>query len=337
MTDLNDLELEDLMAELEAQNATIASESKPSEPEPEPTVELPPTEEEILVETLDSDEPLELHPTPVDRLNADQETQLAEAFTPPVEPELAVEEVAPPKEMIAEPIAKVEATPTEAVIAEPEPEIEATPTAPIEAESTKVQMKAEPKPESEPTISDRDYKDAMKLKYEPNVLEFQVQTKMTDATFDQCIMDQASLMAYHAAQYAQAEAQVSKVKLKFELLEAGLYDTYRTQFLDAGEKVTEKAIENAVRLDKKWAKAKLLLIEAQTYADIHKGFVQSLNDRRFMLMSRGASLRDEMKGQMRVLQQADPESSVNVQAKAESNDMAARAMAIARGAFQRAG
>ncbi|MEJ8025477.1 hypothetical protein WKH82_08390 [Acinetobacter baumannii] len=328
MSDLNDLDLEDLMAELEAQNASIAEDFKP---EPE----LPPTQETLAEEILDID-PAVMQPTAADHFNADQETQLAEAFTPPVEPELNVDEVMP-ETVEVEPIAEVKTTPVEAVQAEPEPEPEMTPAIAPEIEKRELNLKAEPQDDDEPSVNERSYKDAVKLKYEPNVTEFQVQTKITDANFDQCILDQASLMAYHSALYAQAEAQVARVKLKFETLEAGLYDAYRKRFLDMGEKVTEKAIENAVRLDKKWSKAKLLLIEAQTYADIHKGFVQSLNDRRFMLMSRGASLRDEMKGQLRVMAQVDPESPVNVQARAESNDMAARAMAIARGAFQRAG
>lgn len=330
MSDLNDLDLEDLMAELEAQNASIAEDSKP---EPE----LPPTQETLAEEMLDID-PVAMQPTATDRFNADQEVQLAEAFTPPVEPELNVDEVMPGTVEV-EPIAEVKATPVEAVQAEPEPqpEPEMTPAAAPEIEKRELNLKTEPQDDDEPSVNERSYKDAVKLKYEPNVSEFQMQTKITDANFEQCILDQASLMAYHSALYAQAEAQVARVKLKFETLEAGLYDAYRKRFADMGEKVTEKAIENAVRLDKKWAKAKLLLIEAQTYADIHKGFVNSLTDRRSMLMSRGASLRDEMKGQLRVMAQVDPESPVNVQARAENNDMAARAMAIARGAFQRAG
>lgn len=335
--DINDDDLESLMAELEAQNAVIASEDAPKvvvedtppprEPEPEPVVAEATLDSDDL-DALDSLE-VNLAPTPVDKMNAEQTVGIEEVFVP-AEP---VDVVVEPTKVEPEPIAEVVAEPVEEVKRELSPEPEPEPVKEVDAEPRKLNLA--PKPAEAKPRSTRSIEEAAELKFKPDLVQFQRDTKITDATLDQCMLDQASLMAYHTAQHAQAEAQLARVKQKFSILEAGLYDAYRKWFLKEGEKVTEKAIENAVRLDTKWAAAHLLYIEAQTYADMHKGFVASLRDRRDMLIQRGADRREEMKGQVRTVQQLDPASPVQQQVRAESNSMASKAMELARASMAR--
>ena len=335
--DINDDDLESLMAELEAQNAVIASEDAPKvvvedtppprEPEPEPVVAEATLDSDDL-DALDSLE-VNLAPTPVDKMNAEQTVGLEEVFVP-AEP---VDVVVEPTKVEPEPIAEVVAEPVEEVKRELSPEPEPEPVKEVDAEPRKLNLA--PKPAEAKPRSTRSIEEAAELKFKPDLVQFQRDTKITDATLDQCMLDQASLMAYHTAQHAQAEAQLARVKQKFSILEAGLYDAYRKWFLKEGEKVTEKAIENAVRLDTKWAAAHLLYIEAQTYADMHKGFVASLRDRRDMLIQRGADRREEMKGQVRTVQQLDPASPVQQQVRAESNSMTSKAMELARASMAR--
>lgn len=335
--DINDDDLESLMAELEAQNAVIASEDAPKvvvedtppprEPEPEPVVAEATLDSDDL-DALDSLE-VNLAPTPVDKMNAEQTVGIEEVFVPAEPVDVAVE----PTKVEPEPIAEVVAEPVEEVKRELSPEPEPEPVKEVDAEPRKLNLA--PKPAEAKPRSTRSIEEAAELKFKPDLVQFQRDTKITDATLDQCMLDQASLMAYHTAQHAQAEAQLARVKQKFSILEAGLYDAYRKWFLKEGEKVTEKAIENAVRLDTKWAAAHLLYIEAQTYADMHKGFVASLRDRRDMLIQRGADRREEMKGQVRTVQQLDPASPVQQQVRAESNSMASKAMELARASMAR--
>lgn len=335
--DINDDDLESLMAELEAQNAVIASEDAPKvvvedtppprEPEPEPVVAEATLDSDDL-DALDSLE-VNLAPTPVDKMNAEQTVGIEEVFVPAEPVDVAVE----PTKVEPEPIAEVVAEPVEEVKRELSPEPEPEPVKEVDAEPRKLNLA--PKPAETKPRSTRSIEEAAELKFKPDLVQFQRDTKITDATLDQCMLDQASLMAYHTAQHAQAEAQLARVKQKFSILEAGLYDAYRKWFLKEGEKVTEKAIENAVRLDTKWAAAHLLYIEAQTYADMHKGFVASLRDRRDMLIQRGADRREEMKGQVRTVQQLDPASPVQQQVRAESNSMASKAMELARASMAR--
>lgn len=348
MTDINDSELEDLMAELEAQNAELAQTEKVAEPKPEPKPEkvAEPVVEKTVVQSsptassfdqseLDAMAELEqtLEPTGVDKLNAEQEVDLDSVFIEAEKVEIVVDEPAP---VVVEPIAEVKADPIAEVVPEKVAEAEPEPIVIAKAEPRTLNIQPEPKPETEKSFSAKAAEQASELKYRPDVVIFTRDTKITDATLDQCMQDQASLMARQCALHAQAEAQLARTKQQFNVLEAGLYDAYRKKFIDMGEKATEKAIENAVRLDKKWAKASLLLIEAQTYADMHKGFVLSLRDRKDMLVQLGADRREEMKGQVRINNAVNPDSPVQQQAKAEQGSMASRAMEIARASMARA-
>lgn len=155
-----------------------------------------------------------------------------------------------------------------------------------------------------------------------DVERFTDETKLTDANLDDCMLNQSSLMAFYVAESARATAFVAKQKLKFEVLEAGLYNAYRKQLAEEGEKVTEKAIENAVRLDKKWQSAKEDVIEAQMLAEIVNGFVQSLKDRKDMMIQKGSDRREEYKGKVRIMQ--DAEEKVQITSKA--TDVAKRAL-----------
>lgn len=361
--DIQDDDLDFLMAELEAQNADIAAKA----PEPEKTIEAAPQVEtkvepqvdpelaalealedevkqpnETTVEAIKSEPEPEtfadaqalidaLDPTPADELNADQEVGLKSVIEPATQVELDTEmpDSTPDKGD------NVEAEPIPETVVEQLPETKSAPIDPVKAEPRELKIAPQPVPEGTKLMSPETAKEVATLKYKPDVNAFQRDTKITDATLDQCFLDQASLMAYYTAQHAHAEAQLARTKQKFNTLEAGLYDAYRRRFLDEGEKVTEKAIENAVRMDKKWVAASNLLIEAQTYADIHKGFVQSLRDRRDMLIQRGADRREEMKGQLRTLDRVDPESPANQASRRDHEDLTSKAISLASAAMQR--
>lgn len=134
---------------------------------------------------------------------------------------------------------------------------------------------------------------------DPN--EFKKETQVKDYNLDSCFMEQSSLRAHYGAMAARAEAQASTAKVKFEVLEARLYDHHRKILTDAGAKVTEKMVENAVKTDPRWMAGKENVIEAETIASVNKALAISLADRRDMLIQLGADRRDESKGQARLL------------------------------------
>lgn len=361
-------ELDQQTAEIVA--ATEASAPAPKVAEPEPVIKRTDHRGEevtdvVIDDDIDMDEiaaamestddlPFEpTQPTKADELAAEQELDLQEAFDPDAETaeieapvELTEEEVATAAIALAdvadalEEAVKVEADPV-IQLQEPEKDVQPEPEKVAEVEAApevEVQDKNipnfEPKPAEKPMRSEKAMFELTKLKYQPDVEAFNRDIAFTDATLDAAMVSQASLVAYQNERAARSAAQASRLKLKFDSIEALLYEAYRKDFLDKGIKVTEKAIENAVRKDSRWIKAKEAVIEAEMYADIHKGFVFALKDRNDMLIQRGSYRRQEMQGQMRFQESMEHATNpANNQSVADTSGHSAaiRAMKAARG------
>lgn len=132
--------------------------------------------------------------------------------------------------------------------------------------------------------------------------KFRAETSVSDARLDSCMIEQNGLRAFYGAQAARAEAQHSRLKVRFDVLEASLYDEHRKSLAASGEKVTEKMVETAVKIDPRWILMKNVVIEAESIANINKALAISLGDRRDMLIQLAADRRDEMKGQARLME-----------------------------------
>lgn len=139
------------------------------------------------------------------------------------------------------------------------------------------------------------------LRYFVDPAAFKKETAVNNYNLDTCFMEQSSLRAYYGSMAAQAEAQASLSKTKFEVLEARLYDHHRKALAAGGEKTTEKMVENAVKCDPRWLQGKERVIDAESIAAVNKALSVSLADRRDMLIQLGADRRDESKGQARLL------------------------------------
>lgn len=155
-----------------------------------------------------------------------------------------------------------------------------------------------------------------KMQYFVDVNQFNRDTKLTEATLDDAMMQQASLRAYYGTLAANAEAQHARLKVRFDVLEAKLYDEIRKLLAAGGDKVTEKMVENGVKLDPRWLKAKNAVIEADTIAAINKSLVASLGDRRDMMIQMGADRREGHKGAIRVMEAKNEAENLGARAKA---------------------
>jgi hypothetical protein len=162
-------------------------------------------------------------------------------------------------------------------------------------------------------------KAAAALDYYIDVDSFKADMQVTENNLDDCMMQQASLRAFYGARAARAEAQASSIKTRFEVREAKIYDEHRKALVTSGEKVTEKAVENMVKIDPRWIAGKQLVIEAESIAAVAKSCVFALSDRRDMIIQLGADRRDESKGQARIMA-----------AQAERENLANRAVNAAR-------
>lgn len=169
-----------------------------------------------------------------------------------------------------------------------------------------------PAPEADPAPAARK---PIALDFHIDVGKFREETAVSDTRLDQCMIEQNSLRAYYGEQAARSEAQASRIKLRFEVVEATLYDKHRKALALAAEKVTEKTIETAVKLDPAWSRARNLLIEADTIAAINKSLVESLKDRKDMIVQLGADRREEGKGQVRTMMQDQAHNDIKLRAQ----------------------
>jgi hypothetical protein len=163
------------------------------------------------------------------------------------------------------------------------------------------------------------------LQHVIDVEEFRRDISVSETNLDNCMMEQAGLIAYYVQQAALAEAQHLRLKARFGVLEAALYDEHRKQLIakaavDPALKVTEKAVENAVKIDPKWLKNQNVVIEAESIATINKGLVESLKQRRDMIIQLGADRREEGKGAARIV----AAGAAHADAKARAAELAKR-------------
>ena len=279
---VNDEELESLMAELEAQNEQLQASLKKPEPEPKPAPVIEPEPEPVEV----------------------------------AEPEVAVNASISEEDELATLEAELEAAEAKS---EPAPQVAVAERRVVVDEQGDVVQpaltfsKAEPKRPTEAV-------GANGLKYYVDVEQFREDTRVAEHVLDKCMIEQSGLRAYYGAQAANAEAQAARMKARFEVIEATLYDEHRKSLAATGEKTTEKMVENAVKTDPRWLKAKNKVIEAETIASINKSLVESLKDRRDMIIQLGADRRDEFKGAARVLAEQGERESLRDRAIAAASN-----------------
>jgi hypothetical protein len=173
--------------------------------------------------------------------------------------------------------------------------------------------------EEEAAAVARAKKAAAALDYYIDVDKFKADMQVTENNLDDCMMQQASLRAFYGARAARAEAQASSIKTRFEVREAKIYDEHRKALVASGEKATEKAVENMVKIDPRWIAGKQLVIEAESIAAVAKSCVFALSDRKDMIVQLGADRREDSKGQIRTMIREH-----------ERNDLRERAMAAAK-------
>lgn len=296
-TPVSDDELDALMAELEAETADVVaapaavSTAPTSVPIPEPMVAQPVQAAATPVSSADDD-------------LAALEAELAGATGAPWDESPAATAPAPKSAPTPAPAPELKLAP------EPTPmPVEAKPAPSTPAEAIPMPTATQPKKVSSP----------LQLQHYIDMDQFKRDTSVSEARLDNCMMEQSGLRAHHGYMAANAEAQHSRLKLRFDVVEAALYDKHRKAILDSGEKATEKMVENAVRKDEAWVKAKNAVIEAELIVNVAKACVEALKDRRDMIIQLGADRREEGKGQARIMAQA-----------AADRSLAERAIAAAR-------
>lgn len=303
---LQDEELENLMQTLEMETGvTSAPVSLPKEPQPTPSNEMFTADELLELESTLPEAVAEKQTADASNLQAALAGLASGADPVETKPEVSLEE-----ELLAG--IEVPETPAPAVVEEPQ-QVEvmagniksASITDPAAMTISTATVATAPKPGGIFTAP---------LSFQVDPDEFKKETRVNPNDLDTCFVQQSSLRAYYNTQSANAESQAARIKLRFEIIEAKLYDEHRKTLAASSAKATEKMVENAVKTDPRWLAAKERLIDAETIASINKGLALSLADRRDMLIQLGANQRDEAKGQMRMAAAKDAADSLTQRA-----------------------
>jgi len=111
-------------------------------------------------------------------------------------------------------------------------------------------------------------------------------------------------MAYWNEQYAQVVREFHHAKLDASNEEALLRIEHRARLEDDPDvkRVTESMVESAVTQDDRYQRSRRLRIEAEVEKTRVGGIVDSIRSKRDMLVSLGAMVRAEMKGDPSVLE-----------------------------------
>jgi hypothetical protein len=124
--------------------------------------------------------------------------------------------------------------------------------------------------------------------------------QFSDIDLDGAIREQASLFARYSTMHAEAAEQASSKKVLYEAIRARAAKTFREEAAKASTKVTDSLIEQEVTLNAQVLQARLEMIQADGILDLCKNALKAFEQRRDMLIQRGSSIREELKGELRI-------------------------------------
>lgn len=139
--------------------------------------------------------------------------------------------------------------------------------------------------------------------------KLKVDISINVADLQGAILEQASLFVHYAELAANASRQVDDMKMVLEAYESTVYRNLRDEAAKEGTKVTEASLEKSVAIHSKIVSIKRALNEAKQIEAIAKGAVEGFRHRRDMLVQQGATSREELKGELRIMNSADREAA----------------------------
>lgn len=123
---------------------------------------------------------------------------------------------------------------------------------------------------------------------------------MLESNLSEEFVNQPGLFFYYASMFAKAERQHSDMKLRLEMTEAQAATKVRADMTTAGEKITEGAVKEKVRLEPIVARTEMALNEAKEVESTIKGLVEAFRHKKDMLIIRGNVSRDEFKAALTI-------------------------------------
>jgi len=133
----------------------------------------------------------------------------------------------------------------------------------------------------------------VKIEGKEYILPYEEELKSSEATINENLIEQAPLFAWYAVLASHAKSQVNDRKLDLANLDANLGNEYRKKVLDAGEKVTEKKILDAVEKDNRHITGVVILNSALKTHDQLVAIVRAFDHRKEMVSALASNMRKE--------------------------------------------
>jgi hypothetical protein len=150
---------------------------------------------------------------------------------------------------------------------------------------------ATPKPTTASPLKLNEFVDADQLKKD---VEFDPRD------LDNAVRSHAGLFVHYANLSRLARRQFERMKAACEILESRLDAHYRTTLKADGSKVTDKAIDAAVKGDPRWWAAQNRMIDAKAIYDLASDAREAFTQRKDMIVQVSVDRRREREGEFRV-------------------------------------
>lgn len=134
---------------------------------------------------------------------------------------------------------------------------------------------------------------------------------LSESNLTEHFIEQAGLFAYYAKAAALAQHQCDKAKLNLELVTSTLDSAIRTELTEEKVKITEALIDNKIKVTSEYAEAQECYLNAKLVVALCKAAVDSMSQRKDMLVQVGAYSREEMKGSLRMVGSETQLDSIN--------------------------
>lgn len=146
----------------------------------------------------------------------------------------------------------------------------------------------------------------------------------SDIDLTSAMMCQPALFARYGCLAADASAQVDVIKLLLENAESKAYKRERDRASLSDEKITEGMLNNIVARDKEVISLKIALNKAKRVENVAKIAVEGFRHRRDMLIQHGLIEREEMKGEIRIMEKKTKQEEIENVRKRELERLQSR-------------
>jgi hypothetical protein len=121
---------------------------------------------------------------------------------------------------------------------------------------------------------------------------------INDADIDGAMTEQAGLYGYYSSLYAHAQYKADTAENRAKVAKARAYKDVRSRLIAKGAKFSEALLEAEVMLHPDYQNALELTAKYQMKAELCKQALEALRQRRDMLVQKGKSRLEELKGDL---------------------------------------